>query len=89
MKTQQIVRCPNCGSMAQRYFWIDRPIHEKCFRDNCLTRIECLTCDYFLMTHSQTGKVIESYAPGIPIECDRRYLQATEEQEKCSAIVTI
>ncbi len=47
--------CPNCGSPAERHFIFDRN----------LTRTQCSTCDYLLITCQKTGRVIESYAPGI------------------------
>lgn len=55
MQTVQSVRCPNCGSYAERY-------HIEASR---LTRTQCSNCDYLMITCSQTGKVIEAYAPGI------------------------
>ncbi len=51
----QIVRCPNCGSLAERH-WLQE--HE-------LTRTQCEVCDYLLVTCDRTGRVIEAYAPGI------------------------
>ena len=54
MLTIQAIRCPNCGSHAERHhFSIDRQ-----------TKTQCPTCDYLMITCSQTGKVIEAYAPG-------------------------
>lgn len=55
MKTVQTVRCPNCGNYAER---IHVPVGH-------LTRTQCHSCDYLMITCSQTGKVIEAYAPGI------------------------
>ncbi|MBD2103270.1 replication restart DNA helicase PriA [Leptolyngbya sp. FACHB-261] len=56
MRTFQTVRCPNCGSLAER--------------DHLLAaqhiRTQCETCDYLMITCSQTGRVVEAYAPGIP-----------------------
>ncbi|MEM7725650.1 MAG: replication restart DNA helicase PriA [Cyanobacteria bacterium P01_A01_bin.45] len=49
------VRCPNCGSEAERYY-ID---------DSRLTRTQCANCDYLMVMCDLTGKVIEAYAPGI------------------------
>ncbi|MBW4582955.1 MAG: replication restart DNA helicase PriA [Tildeniella nuda ZEHNDER 1965/U140] len=49
------VHCPNCGSHAERYYLtIDH-----------LTRTQCSACDYLMVTCSQTGRVIEAYAPGL------------------------
>nr|WP_239651682.1 replication restart DNA helicase PriA [Neosynechococcus sphagnicola] len=53
--TIQVVRCPNCGSVAERH-------HLTCQH---LQRTQCPTCDYLMITCSETGRVIEAYAPGI------------------------
>jgi ribosomal protein S27AE len=55
MHTVLEIRCPNCGSCAERHYLA--PDH--------ITRTQCSTCDYLMITCSQTGKVIEAYAPGI------------------------
>ena len=55
IQTAQIVRCPNCGSEAERHH----------LTDNDLTRTQCQACDYLMITCSLTGKVIEAYAPGL------------------------
>jgi hypothetical protein len=55
MHRKQTVHCPNCGSQAERY-------HLENLR---LTRTQCQICDYLMITCSQTGKVVEAYAPGI------------------------
>lgn len=54
MKTQ-MVHCPNCGSLAERIY------------HSSISQIEtqCLTCDYLMIICASTGKVVESYAPGI------------------------
>ena len=57
-KTTQIIYCPNCGDRATRSFL-----------DNAITRTCCESCDYLLVQCSKTGKVIESYAPGINSYC--------------------
>jgi len=49
-----LVRCPNCGAIAERSH-----------TDANLLKIECHTCDYLIITCLHTGKVIEAYAPGI------------------------
>jgi uncharacterized paraquat-inducible protein A len=51
--TLEIVRCPNCGSLAERYY---SPTQQK---------LQCEHCDYLLTTCAQTGRVIEAYAPGL------------------------
>lgn len=55
MKTFEMVRCPNCGSHAERHH----------LPSEQLIRTQCSTCDYLMITCAATGKVIEAYAPGI------------------------
>lgn len=57
MKTIQKIRCPNCGSPAERHY----------LTDSQLTRTQCPECDYLMITCSRTGQVVEAYAPGIPV----------------------
>ncbi|MGA7933481.1 MAG: replication restart DNA helicase PriA [Kovacikia sp.] len=49
------VCCPNCGRCAERHYLVSEQ----------LIRTQCSTCDYLMITCSETGKVIEAYAPGI------------------------
>ena len=53
--TCQRVHCPTCGCNAERYH----------LEDERLIRTQCPRCDYLMIMCSQTGKVIEAYAPGI------------------------
>ena len=53
--TIQVIRCPNCGRPAERHH----------LSDVQLTRTQCPTCDYLMVTCARTGKVVEAYAPGI------------------------
>lgn len=55
MQVVQVIRCPNCGSQAER--------HHLSVSD--LMRTQCHSCDYLMINCSRTGKVIEAYAPGI------------------------
>lgn len=55
MSITRTVRCPNCGSHAERY---------SC-PENHLLRTSCSNCDYLMVQCSRTGKVIEAYAPGL------------------------
>ena len=55
MQTVQKIYCPNCGSNAERYY----------IYDSQLTRTQCPSCDYLMISCTRTGKVIEAYAPGI------------------------
>lgn len=54
MKVEQTVRCPNCGSPAERSHLFSSK----------LVRTQCPACDYLMVT-STAGRVIEAYAPGI------------------------
>jgi hypothetical protein len=55
MKNHQIC-CSNCGSdRAERLYIADLE----------LIRSQCPVCDYLLVTCAATGRVVESYAPGI------------------------
>ncbi|MFN6487059.1 MULTISPECIES: replication restart DNA helicase PriA [unclassified Nostoc] len=55
MQIVQKIYCPNCGSQAERYY----------ISDSQLTRTQCSSCDYLMISCTRTGKVIEAYAPGI------------------------
>jgi len=48
------VRCPNCGSLAERHHLLAEQ----------LTRTQCSVCDYLMVTCAVTARVIEAYAPG-------------------------
>ncbi|HEY9751614.1 MAG TPA: hypothetical protein V6C46_01580 [Coleofasciculaceae cyanobacterium] len=48
------VRCPNCGSLAERHHLVAEQ----------LTRTQCPVCDYLMVTCAVTARVIEAYAPG-------------------------
>jgi hypothetical protein len=62
MQTDQIVHCPNCGSLAERhYFTSSDPTYAKCLHHQ-VTQTECPVCDYLMVMCSLTGNVIESYA---------------------------
>lgn len=51
----QVVRCPNCGSFAERHYHSQKKF----------TQTQCSFCDYLMVTCSQSGRVIEAYAPGL------------------------
>lgn len=55
MPIMQTVRCPNCGSLAER--------HHLTLVSQVKT--ECQACDYLMITCVRTGRVIEAYAPGL------------------------
>lgn len=50
-----LVHCPNCGHLAER--------HQ--IEQQSLIRTQCHQCDYLMVTCSESGKVIEAYAPGL------------------------
>lgn len=56
ISNKQLVRCPNCGSYAEREQILNHHI----------VQTQCPACDYLMITCSKTNKVIEAYAPGIP-----------------------
>lgn len=55
--TFQSVRCPNCGNHAERHYVLESKI----------TRTQCPSCDYLMVTYTESGRVIEAYAPGISV----------------------
>ena len=55
MQTIQAVRCPNCGSFAEREY----------LSSHQLIRTQCPSCDYLMILCSETNRVIEAYAPGL------------------------
>ncbi|MBE9030736.1 replication restart DNA helicase PriA [filamentous cyanobacterium LEGE 11480] len=64
MKTVQIVRCPNCGALAERVVWRDREAINDQHNDQHVIRTTCAACDYLMMMGLSTGSVIEAYTPG-------------------------
>jgi hypothetical protein len=64
MDTFMEIRCPNCGSVAQRLLSDRLPVGYKCPAQQ-VAQTECLVCDYFMTMCWQNGAVLEAYAPGI------------------------
>lgn len=54
-ETMQMVRCPNCGELAERHH----------LSGSHITRTQCASCDYLMILCTKTGRVLEAYAPGI------------------------
>ncbi|MFN3927439.1 MAG: hypothetical protein ACK4QL_08970 [Pseudanabaenaceae cyanobacterium] len=65
--TLHLVRCPNCGSIAERTI-----------SEQKLVKTECHTCDYLLILCKVTGRVVESYAPGIRLHQPHRHYVTPE-----------
>ncbi|MEB3231801.1 MAG: replication restart DNA helicase PriA [Leptolyngbyaceae bacterium] len=53
--TVHAIRCPNCGGLGERHY----------LEHTHLTRTQCPSCDYLMVTCARTGNVVEAYAPGI------------------------
>ena len=72
MQIKQNIRCPNCGSEAERYYILNSQ----------LTRTQCLRCDYLMVMCSRTGKVIEAYAPGVYFQTSKTTAALPEVDRK-------
>jgi hypothetical protein len=57
------IRCPNCGSVAQRLLSDRLPAGYK-YPALQVAQTECPVCDYFIAICWQNGAVLEAYAPG-------------------------
>lgn len=55
MRITQEIYCPNCGSQAERQYFVETHI----------TQTQCPVCDYLMINCSRTGRVLEAHAPGI------------------------
>lgn len=55
MQTLEAIRCPNCGNLAERYYFIKRQE----------SQTQCPFCDYFMLSsvHSMS-KVLSAHAAG-------------------------
>ena len=60
MQLIEIVRCPNCGNLAERQQVRDRALDP----GDCIIQTACPICDYLMVMGWPTGRVIEAYAPG-------------------------
>lgn len=58
MVIKQQIRCPNCGSYAERLLLTNN-------ENNKITQTSCPVCDYLMINCLITGRVIEAYAPGL------------------------
>jgi ribosomal protein S27E len=64
--TLEIVRCPNCGGLSERYYSATQQ------------RLQCDHCDYLMVTCVKTGRVIEAYAPGVALTAYRATLASVQ-----------
>lgn len=71
MRITHKICCPNCGDRADRDYLTNQQE----------IRTSCPSCDYLMVKCSQTGKVIEAYAPGIAWQAP-----ATSSYEKLSVV---
>ena len=70
--TQQIVRCPNCGSEARRrHFSSEETAYRPCPSHQVL-QTECDACDYLMVMCSRNGAVVEAHSPGTAGVADRK-----------------
>lgn len=69
MLLTQMVRCPDCGHMAQKHFQVgvQSPDLMSSHRDTSqvTARTECAACDYFLEISMTTGQVLSSHVPAV------------------------
>jgi ribosomal protein L37E len=60
---KQTIRCPNCGSKAERrYFISEEPTYSFCPSHHVI-QTECAACDYLMVMCLRNAKVVEAYAP--------------------------
>ena len=81
MFVTQIVRCPDCGSMAQRHFQVGMGVSPEFVSssdDSQVTaRTECHDCDYFLEICMTTGQVLASHIAPVFQTKQKRDLRPT------------
>lgn len=75
MQTTQTIRCPNCGSQAERrYFTGEEAIYRTC-PNSQIAQTECPVCDYLMVMCSRNASIVEVHAPGISISSHARKLK--------------
>ena len=82
MKTTQIVRCPNCGSFAQRHHINSEQIVYRQCSTNTIIQTECPVCDYLMITCEPKGSVLEPCALGISIASGNGSLKSVRTADK-------
>lgn len=69
MLVTQIVRCPDCGNMAQRHFQSGINMNNLSASGldsrQVIARTECHSCDYFLEICMTTGQVLASHVASV------------------------
>ena len=55
MQIVQSVRCPNCGSLAKRLYFLNAKVMNSDSAEDRITRTECSACDYLMVTCSSDG----------------------------------
>ena len=67
MQTTQTIRCPNCGSQAERrYFTSEEAIYHTC-PSNQIVQTECSARDYLMVMCARNASIVEVHAPGISV----------------------
>jgi DNA-directed RNA polymerase subunit RPC12/RpoP len=61
---KQTVRCPNCGSEAERHYFVSEDVAYAPCPSHHVIQTECPACDYLMVMCSRNGNVVEAYAPG-------------------------
>ena len=61
---KQTVRCPNCGSEAERHYFVSEEAAHCFCPSHHVIQTECPACDYLMVMCSRNGSVVEAYAPG-------------------------
>lgn len=65
ISTRQIVRCPNCGSEAERRYLTNQETACSSCPSHEVIQTECSVCDYLMVICFPNGSVVEAYAPGL------------------------
>ena len=69
MLLTQMVRCPDCGHMAQRHFQVGVQGSDVVSSNRDISQVtartECAACDYCLEICMTTGQVLASHVPAV------------------------
>lgn len=61
------VCCPNCGQENHRTYSLQSTIDVNLCPQRQMMKTECPHCDYLMVMCVLNGRVLETYAPGLPI----------------------